>query len=699
MKKLLFIFLFTLVAEILPAELLHFHQLSVKDGLPSNSVIALGQDKKGILWIATTSGMCRYDGERFEVISTNGLPDKRVDRINCANDGSMWVQCYENHDKVSRYDTLTGSFVTYDNRSLADSLRHQVVVPLNRTFNDPHSNRVWTVEKRMLWEGTVAYTGQVAVDAGLKDETIFSLLLDNQGILWAGSANSGLFFADTRQQYYQRLVRTPNPMVRAICKDYEGTIWFSGNKSLHALAKGKNVYEYIDYPLKDSVEGVRIRPIIEDSKKRLWLGTYDGLYLRQGTGGRTFKRIEFQDGQRHEVYALNEDDRSQVWIGTAKGLYNMMPDSSLVPQLVDSTLVHIIDIYNGKDFLWIATERGLFRMAGDKVEQLSNNEAHCVITDATGQTWVGTDSGLCRVVGRELVPFHSPADGHVVKDLLYWHDFLWCCYDQGICCINIYTGKSTRLHTLYNEYMEGSAFLDAKTGTLYFGGSEGMDCFVAENLEPQLRGGLGNLCLEEMRENLVLSGEEEESSAAWWLWIVIAAGCVIVGGVVFAKLQKTNARKGDHEEHAEDAPAGRHGYSESIKRVGEAKAEIRITEEVEEYDNPEPVVQEMSPFVAKATAFVNAHLADTDLTAEMMAREMAMSRSKLFDLMKQETGKPVMEFVRDLRLEYAARRLEAGDSVAEITYACGFSDPSSFRRAFANKYGVTPSQYKSDKSR
>jgi AraC-like DNA-binding protein len=121
-----------------------------------------------------------------------------------------------------------------------------------------------------------------------------------------------------------------------------------------------------------------------------------------------------------------------------------------------------------------------------------------------------------------------------------------------------------------------------------------------------------------------------------------------------------------------------------------------VKEESEEYESQELAVEEMSPFVAKATEFVNAHLADTELTAEMMARELAMSRSKLFELMKQETGKSVMEFVRDLRLEYAARRLETGDSVAEITYACGFSDPSSFRRAFANKYGVTPSQYKTE---
>ena len=73
MRKLFVIFLLTLIAETLPAQLLHFHQLTVKDGLPHNSIIALGQDKQGNLWLATSSGMCRYDGEKFEMISTRSL--------------------------------------------------------------------------------------------------------------------------------------------------------------------------------------------------------------------------------------------------------------------------------------------------------------------------------------------------------------------------------------------------------------------------------------------------------------------------------------------------------------------------------------------------------------------------------------------------------------------------------------------------
>ena len=77
-----------------------------------------------------------------------------------------------------------------------------------------------------------------------------------------------------------------------------------------------------------------------------------------------------------------------------------------------------------------------------------------------------------------------------------------------------------------------------------------------------------------------------------------------------------------------------------------------------------------------------------------MAREMAMSRSKLFTLMKEATGKGVMEFVRDIRLDFAAQQLMEGVPVSEIAYRCGFSEANSFRRSFARKFGVNPSQYR-----
>ena len=191
MKKILTI-IFTFIALVTTAQTLHFHQLTVKDGLPHNSIITLAEDAKGDIWVATHGGLLKYDGRQFHKLPFEELPDKRVDRINRAPDGTMWVQCYELHKQVSRYDTLTNHFVTYNVEDLSDSLRKQVVLPLNRTFADTRSSRVWTIEKRQLWQtdtlkanSAFAYTEQTGRDAGLKDETFYSLVLDSDGIQWA----------------------------------------------------------------------------------------------------------------------------------------------------------------------------------------------------------------------------------------------------------------------------------------------------------------------------------------------------------------------------------------------------------------------------------------------------------------------------------------------------------------------------------
>ncbi|HEY1138605.1 MAG TPA: two-component regulator propeller domain-containing protein, partial [Lysobacter sp.] len=42
-------------------------QLTVADGLPSNSINGIAEDQSGYLWIATSDGLARYDGITFRV--------------------------------------------------------------------------------------------------------------------------------------------------------------------------------------------------------------------------------------------------------------------------------------------------------------------------------------------------------------------------------------------------------------------------------------------------------------------------------------------------------------------------------------------------------------------------------------------------------------------------------------------------------
>jgi signal transduction histidine kinase/ligand-binding sensor domain-containing protein len=64
-----------------------------EDGLPQNTVTAVVQTRDGFIWIATYSGLARFDGVRFTEFdsSTPGLASSRVTSLFESNDGVLWI--------------------------------------------------------------------------------------------------------------------------------------------------------------------------------------------------------------------------------------------------------------------------------------------------------------------------------------------------------------------------------------------------------------------------------------------------------------------------------------------------------------------------------------------------------------------------------------------------------------------------------
>ena len=91
---------------------------------------------------------------------------------------------------------------------------------------------------------------------------------------------------------------------------------------------------------------------------------------------------------------------------------------------------------------------------------------------------------------------------------------------------------------------------------------------------------------------------------------------------------------------------------------------------------------------------VNERLDDSDFNVEALAATVGLSRVQLHRRMKEMTGITVGEFIRNLRLQQAAKLLEKGDTtVSQVTYAVGFATPTHFTAAFKKHFGVTPSDY------
>ena len=82
---------------------------SDQDGLPLSQIWGLAQTRDGFLWLATTAGLVRFDGQTFR-LGLPGLPEGEVTTVCAGRDGSLWIAL--NDGGVSRLKD-DGTLVTY----------------------------------------------------------------------------------------------------------------------------------------------------------------------------------------------------------------------------------------------------------------------------------------------------------------------------------------------------------------------------------------------------------------------------------------------------------------------------------------------------------------------------------------------------------------------------------------------------------
>ena len=98
--------------------------------------------------------------------------------------------------------------------------------------------------------------------------------------------------------------------------------------------------------------------------------------------------------------------------------------------------------------------------------------------------------------------------------------------------------------------------------------------------------------------------------------------------------------------------------------------------------------------MAKAIRFVEKNLTDEKMDIEMLAHHLNLSQSTLYRKLKALTGKSATDFIRTIRLEYAARLLrEGGNNIDEVSAMAGFNSHSYFTRTFKEYFGKTPTEY------
>jgi signal transduction histidine kinase/DNA-binding response OmpR family regulator/ligand-binding sensor domain-containing protein len=143
---------------------------------------------------------------------------------------------------------------------------------------------------------------------------------------------------------------------------------------------------------------------------------------------------------------------------------------------------------------------------------------------------------------------------------------------------------------------------------------------------------------------------------------------------------------------------------ELFKSINFATAtdELKV-ESTEEKVSEEEVVKVESKdeeLMRQFLEYVPEHIDNSDLSVEEIQDALKVSRWHLLSKVKSLVGLTPTEFIRETRLAHAAKLIEEGENnMTQITYMIGMTDSRYFSRCFKQKYGVTPTEYKTNKKK
>src|SRR5712691_6660727 len=159
---------------------------TTKDGLPSDVIWTIAQDRDGYLWLGTNGGLVRFDGVQFVTWETVGgatLARAPVRSLHVSRDGSLWIGFSLSEGAISRIHK--GGLRTYGERDgLSRGAVNAIVEDVNGT--------IWAGTNTGLFRLQGDRWEAVAPASGLLTVRVDSLYIDRPGDLLVGTA-AGVF--------------------------------------------------------------------------------------------------------------------------------------------------------------------------------------------------------------------------------------------------------------------------------------------------------------------------------------------------------------------------------------------------------------------------------------------------------------------------------------------------------------------------
>jgi signal transduction histidine kinase/ligand-binding sensor domain-containing protein len=325
-----------------------FTRLSVKEGLASNRVYGILQDKKGFMWLGTANGLQRFDGRKLIMFRPPANPGEYLP-------ATAIYQVFEDRHKNFwvRSESEAGIFDPVTFRYKKAAIRTETEIPARSQF------RLWQDSKGHIFliitnREVLCYDS--ALNTFKKDTSIIKVpngygvnhLFEDRktGNYWIGT-DSGLAMYDVRARevYYKKhnphnlpILSSPlfqEPITVAYI-DQQERFWLA---TWNVQTEGERFFCYDlrnNQFLKDTAGLVdpgrgytELQGMRQQSNGRLWAFGFK-MFLEYDTKLRRFHYIRNDHiddyGIRYdEVYCLYEDNENNLWVGTDEGVYIFNP--------------------------------------------------------------------------------------------------------------------------------------------------------------------------------------------------------------------------------------------------------------------------------------------------------------------------------------------------------------------------------------
>ncbi len=508
------------------------HFTAEKDGLLSNSVFDIVEDKYGILWIAVSGQGMNYLNENGEMASIEtGFTGYRKKLL--LEDEILWVategtgvhRMHIQEKSIQQFSRDAGEL-----RMTSNVARDIFRAADGRLYiaTDGGGLHIYDESKGQM----LNYATQIGNNHGLNSNALLCLWEDRTGNIWIGTFNGGIniykadktwfdFFAPT----LEREEELSNRSILSICQARDGRIWIgTDGGGLAYLNSGRKISfakTFLHDPADPhSIPSNIVKTIFEDSKGRIWLGFFgEGMALFDPQT-ESFRHFPNENGNPNSVggeganvWAFSEGRDGKIYIALIGGgltafdteteTFTQYPIGSETPlALAEADLMTVLVDREGR--LWAGTaDRGLhlwddslggFRLfkhdAADSTS-ISNDEIRALFQDSKGNLWIGTEGGGLNLwKGNGHFERICEADGLVSNSVMSITEDqagnIWLSTFEGISRIDPTSGRILNFdfHTGENSnQFNQQAILTARNGQLLFGGINGLHAIHPEQVK------------------------------------------------------------------------------------------------------------------------------------------------------------------------------------------------------------------------